>query len=431
MKKFNPVSRLVVYRTNAAAVRQPVGVLAQNYQGVYFQYDADYLATQQSLAPFTLKFDASVQLAPKRPHHGLHGLFADSLPDGWGMLLMDRVFRQSGVLPQQLTAMDRLAYIHDRAMGALSFEPNLADLTPDTQQHLDLFALGQSAQAVFSGQSDQVLGQLAAAGSSGGARPKALIYRCPTQLDLISTQAHPDWQPWLVKFTAAQLPLGHVEGRCEAAYLQMAARAGIDVPVWELIDAASSSQTGQIDQTWLALKRFDRTVGGGRIHMQSACALLDADFRQPSLDYEDLIKAGSLLCRQPAVGAQIFRRAMFNLFACNQDDHSKNWAFLCNDQGQWSPAPHYDVTFSPLPHGEHMTAFAGFGQKPPLKTIQKLAAHANLSWPQAQKVIAEVVDAVQHWQTVAPTVGVSTATIKMIQQTLDRVAAENVVLYRG
>ena len=427
MNALTSVSRLEVYRTNAQAERQLVGVLAQNRQGVYFQYDQHYLVIQQSLAPFTLNFDPSVQLAPKRPHLGLHGLFADSLPDGWGMLLMDRVFRQHGVLPQQLTVMDRLAYIHDRAMGALSFEPHLDDFSLDNDHHLDIFALGASAQALFAGQTDEVLAQLAAAGSSGGARPKALIYRSPDQSDQITTQAKPDWEPWLVKFTSAQLPLGHEEGICEATYLQMATRAGIDVPAWELI---YQPNTPQPNQTWLALKRFDRTAQGGRIHMQSACALLDADFRMPSLDYEDLIKAGSLLCRQPAVGAQIFRRAMFNLFACNQDDHSKNWAFLCSDQGEWSLAPHYDVTFSPLPHGEHMTSFAGFGQNPPLKAIQKLAAHANLSWPQAKIVIAEVVDAIQHWSSIAAQMNVSTTTIRSIGQMLDRTTAANHVLYR-
>lgn len=189
-------------------------------------------------------------------------------------------------------------------MGALSFEPYLGDVSLSTDHYLDIFALGASAQALFAGQADEVLAQLAAAGSSGGASPKALIYRNPDQLDHITTQAQPDWQPWLVKFTSVQLPLGHEEGRCEAAYLQMAAHAGIDVPIWELIHPPQSSQA------WLALRRFDRTAQGGWIHMQSACALLDADFRLPSLDYEDLISAGSLLCRQPAVGAQIFRRAM-------------------------------------------------------------------------------------------------------------------------
>lgn len=421
MSMITPVARLDVYRTNAVGARQLVGVLAQNRQGVYFQYDQAYLATQQSLSPFGLSFDASVQLAPKQPHGGLHGLFADALPDGWGMLLMDRVFRQHGVLPHQLTAMDRLAYIHDRAMGALSFEPHLPEVSLSSDHHLDIFALGASAQALFAGQAEEVLVQLAAAGSSGGARPKALVYRNPEQWTHITTQPKPNWQPWLVKFTSAQLPLGHEEGRCEAAYMQMAAQAGIDVPVWELI------QPPQATQAWLALQRFDRTAQGGRIHMQSACALLDADFRLPSLDYEDLIKAGSLLCRKPAVGAQIFRRAMFNLLACNQDDHSKNWAFLCNDQGEWSLAPHYDVTFSPLPHGEHMMAYAGYGKHPPLKAIQKLAAHANLSWPQAKPVIAEVAEAIGQWAAIAEQLGVSRHTRQMIGQVLDRIAVQ----YRG
>lgn len=62
--------------------------------------------------------------------------------------------------------------------------------------------------------------------------------------------------------------------------------------------------------------------------MHSACGLLNADYRAPSLDYLNLIKASRQLCRSPAAGQLQFRRAVFNLLACNQDDHSKNWAFF-------------------------------------------------------------------------------------------------------
>lgn len=289
---FSPVQKLEVWRTFADGGQVLVGWLAQNRQGVYFQYAADYRARFFSLSPFTLDWSDALQQAPRQPHHGLHGVFAEA---------------------------------------------------------------------------------------------------------------------WLVKFTSAQLALGHEEGLCEAVYLGLAEQAGIDVPDWRLLSAPPSSGATH----WLALKRFDRRNNEdappgrafpGRFHMHSACGLLDADFRAPSLDYEDLIKAGSILCKSPHVGQKLFRRAIFNLFGLNQDDHSKNWAFLQNDQGDWFLAPFYDVTFSPSPFGEHATAFAGHGKQPPLQAIQRLAEAANFaSWEQARKAIEEIVAAVSDSATGAGT----------------------------
>ena len=129
------------------------------------------------------------------------------------------------------------------------------------------------------------------------------------------------------------------------------AKAAELVPVeWTLLDAPAQSGATH----WLAVKRFDwinEGASAGRHHTHSACGLLDADFRTPSLDYVDLIKASRQLCKAPAVGQLQFKRALFNLFGCNQDDHSKNWAFLQDDQAQWQVAPFFDVTFSPHPFG--------------------------------------------------------------------------------
>ena len=108
---MEPIRQLTVWRTFSDGLKVEVGGLAQNRQGVFFQYNEAYLQQYPALSPFTLKADSSVQLAPAQPHAGLHGVFADSLPDGWGLLLMDRVFRQHGMLPAQVTAMDRLAFV--------------------------------------------------------------------------------------------------------------------------------------------------------------------------------------------------------------------------------------------------------------------------------------------------------------------------------
>lgn len=170
--------------------------------------------------------------------------------------------------------------------------------------------------------------------------------------------------------------------------------------------------------------------------MHSVAGLLDADFRTPSLDYEDLIKVSKLLCQSPEVGKLQFARAMFNLFAMNQDDHSKNWAFLQDDFAKengikWQPTPFYDVTFSPNPYGEHATAFGGYGKKPPLKTMQQLAERAGFDdWQQARLVIERIVDATNQFSKIAKDLAVNATMIKLIEQQLNTTRKVNNTLLR-
>ncbi|HHH1842687.1 TPA: type II toxin-antitoxin system HipA family toxin [Yersinia enterocolitica] len=422
MTQFVPIKKLDIFRRLSNNERVLTGVLAQNSQGVYFQYDSDYLLNYPGLSPFNLPFDSELHQAPREPHQGLHGVFTDSLPDGWGSLLMNRVFRQHGILPHQLTAMDRLAYIGSRGMGALEYCPTSDYATQDNSNWIDVVTLGEEAQLLYDGQTETVLAQLANAGSSGGARPKAQIYLQRDNTTLASTIEKSGLEPWLVKFTSASLDLGHEEGLCEAAYLTMAAQAGIDVPQWQLITPPEKSPA----IAWLALRRFDCSPQHGRYHFHSLAGLLDVDFRTPAVDYETLIKASQILCNSPVAGQKQFARAIFNLFSLNQDDHSKNWAFLQQDNGEWQLAPFYDVTFSPTPYGEHSTSFVGYGKNPPLKAIQQLAAQANFeNYAHAQEVIEKVVSAIHNWQNTAMHLNIKAETRKLIAARLNDVYQQN------
>lgn len=417
---FKSVQKLDITRTLTHGEKVSVGVLAQSRQGVFFQYAQDFLQNFANLSPFTLAFDDSVQRAPKSPHGGLHGVFADSLPDGWGLLLQDRVFRQQGILPANITPMDRLAFVGGASLGGLSFSPT-SEYAHYGDKDISLDKLGLNAQQIFDGQTEEVLTELVAAGSPGGARPKAQVYFSEDNTRYCRTRPKKGDEAWLVKFTSKNLALGHEEGLCEAASLTLAEKAGLNPPQWKLLDAAKHSGAAK----WLALKRFDYISNpdgtSGRLHMHSACGLLDADFRVPSLDYEDLIKASRVLCKSPAAGQLQFRRAVFNLLVCNQDDHSKNWAFLQDDSGAWQPAPFYDVTFSPQPFGEHSTSFAGFGKHPPLKAIQKLADAAGFAtWPVARQIIKEIISVVSTFTDIAKDLGVRPTTTALMAEQLKR-----------
>ena len=418
MSVFAPTRRLDVFRRFASGERTLAGQLAQNRHGVFFQYDGDYVRRHPGLSPFALPLDGALRPAPPTPHGGLFGVFADSLPDSWGTRVMDRVLRQHGVLPGQVTGMDRLAYVGDRGMGALEYAPAQVYGSPGAPQ-VALGVLGEEALALFedTGGRGQAAGRaIAAAASSGGARPKAQIWLSGDPRGAVHLRPGNGLTPWLVKFTSSLLPLGHEESLCEAAYLALAVRAGIDVPAWRLLPAPRSSP----GIAWLAQQRFDCQGEHGRYHMHSLCGLLDADFRSPSMDYEDLLKASIVLCRSPAAGQRQFARALFNLFALNQDDHTRNWSFLQDDSGVWQPTPFYDVTFSPTPSREHATAYVGHGAAPPLAAMQRLADEACFaSWSNARAVIERVVDALGAWGEVAAELGVRKRTRTMIGRQLD------------
>ena len=429
MNEFKPIKKLNVNRRLSNGKLIIVGQLAQNKSSIYFQYDQDYLNNYSSLSPFNLKFNHEVLKAPLLPHNRLHGVFADSLPDDWGLLLMDRIFRQNSIQQTQITALDRLAYMGENCMGALSYTPVSSFSQSSINEKIKLEQLGKNAVKLFEGNMDKILPELASIGSPGGARPKAQIYIKKNDVSQMTIYRKEDYQPWLIKFTSQILLLGHQEGLCEAAYLRMTNNCGIEVPNWRLISFNHSDTV----VNWLAMQRYDCCQNinfQGRYHIHSLCGLLDADFRQSSLDYEDSIRASQILCKSPEVGKEFFKRAMFNLFTSNQDDHSKNWEFIQEDNGLWRASPFFDITFSPTPFNEHSSSYGGYGKSPSLKAIQKLANIANFkNWNQAKQVIINIVDEINNWQMIAKNMNISANKNSMITKHLKQTQRDNKHLY--
>lgn len=402
---------LIVKRRLSSGSQEIVGTLAENRKGTFFQYDDHYLATHaSSLAPFNLRYDNRPQQAPNQPHYGLHGVFADSLPDGWGLYLMDRVLRDSGYNPQRVTALERLAFIGDRCLGGLFYEPSLACGKALEQSQLDLKLLGLEAIKEFEGTQSALIEHLMDAGGSGGARPKLTVTQLPD--GSYSTQGGVSGTPLLIKLTSQQFQLGHAESLVEFVYMGMAKLCGIEVPEHKLIDIGNG-------QFWLQQSRFDCTAELGRLHMISASGLLDASFREPSLDYVDLVKATAVLCG-PLEAQKMVRRAMFNFLTVNQDDHAKNFAFLCDDNERWQLSPFYDVVYSPSRHGEHMTAFNGNGKLPSKQAMILMAGHSGLAGEYEVKAIAEqIYEVVRGFSSKAQELDIPKVLVSEIQQDID------------
>lgn len=344
------------------------------------------------------------------------GAFADSLPDGWGLLLMDRFFlRDLGIDRRAITVLDRLAYMGNRAMGALEYRPVLGKAEVDSS--LDLGCLYQAALEVYGGDTEATLDALRLAGGSpAGARPKVVVAlsqdkrRCALSFKTLD-EGH---EHWLVKFRA---PEEHRDtGAIEYACAQMARSAGVDMAESALLNV----QTGSGMERFFAAKRFDRD-GERKIHMMTACGVLYADHRAPSLDYGDLLRAAWAITGHAGEVEKMARLMVFNALAHNHDDHSKNFAYLF-DQGRWVLSPAYDLTFARVRGmaDEHTTAFAGAGL-PTRKALRKVCE--SFSFLKVDHYIEQALEALSGWRGLCRELDIAGQQEAEIQVALDLIRA--------
>ena len=393
------------FGTNAIAL----GRLAIRERAIYFEYEAEFLQSGLNVSPFRLPLKPGLQSFENSLFEGLPGVFNDSLPDGWGRLLFDRSMRAQGIMPEQLSPLDRLAHIGETGMGALVYEPDFSE--DHTSDDVDLDWLAEQSREVLEGAADDVLNALLALnGSSAGARPKALIGydRAQEKLTHGGKPRQGAFEPWLVKF--ANTTDGPDAGAIEFVYAEMARRAGLDVMETKLFPSKHGAG-------YFATKRFDRD-GDKRFHMHTACGLLHSDFRTPSLDYQDLIELTTLLTRDVRETEKMFRLAAFNVLAHNRDDHSKNFSYLMNERGDWSLSPAYDLTFSSGPGGEQSTMVMGEGKAPNIEHLRALGQNADIKKQTVDEIIDQTRAALADWNTLAKEYGVTLGNVRLIGERL-------------
>ena len=363
--------------------RLPVGVLVDQGRDTAFEYDRSFLSSGLSPAPFRLPIASGVRLYDGMGGMGTFGMFEDSLPDGWGRRLVDVAFRKRhGRMP---TVLERLAIVGSRGNGALVYEPE--DRDGDPVETVDLGKMAVSAMDFDAGRAEDVLPSVRrAGGSSGGARPKAFVgfnpktgEVCPESEDLPEGYEH-----WLVKFNT--LAEGDRAGETEYRHYEMAVRAGATMAPCRLIETSAGR--------FFATRRFDRTSGGGRLHLASAAGLLHADFRVPGDEYAILFKLTDALTRDYAAKKELFRRVALNVFGHNRDDHLKNFSYLMDASGRWSLAPFYDFTRAEGPNGWHTLTIAGEGRNPGADDLRRLADEVALDAKDAEEILGTVQEAI-------------------------------------
>lgn len=352
----------------------PLGRLADDGQSLLFEYSPEALAQGLELSPLHLPLGPRAYGNFPAHLHRLPGVIADSLPDGWGLLLMDRLFRPHGV--RHPGPLDRLAFIGDRAMGALRFAP--ASETAISEPDWSLLALAEEARLVLADEASTALRELMLAGGSPqGARPKALV-RYHAATDQISTRPDAPGEPWLVKFPAE----GEPKEVCvvEQVYAELARDCGLEMPDSRWFDLGPNAAA-------FGVARFDRE-GGQRVAVQSLAGLLQVDFRLPgATDYTAFLRATRLLTRDEREVEKAYARAVFNVAFHNRDDHPKNFAWRLGRDRRWVLAPAFDLTFSDGPRGQHHMDVCGEAGAVELHHLLRLAKEAGVSLGRAEEMI--------------------------------------------
>ncbi|MDO4306721.1 MAG: type II toxin-antitoxin system HipA family toxin [Eubacteriales bacterium] len=341
-----------------------------------FKYEKEWIAEGFSISPFSLPLQPKVFIPRIDPFDGIFGVFADSLPDGWGRLLVDRLMIKNHINPHEIGNLNRLAIVGNSGMGALSYRPDFCFDTENLSMDFDEIAMECSKilRTDYSGNLDELF---RLGGSSGGARPKIL-----TEID---------GEEWIVKFPSSDD--GKEIGRQEYEYSLCAKECGIEMEPTKIFPS-------NLCEGYFGTRRFDRRKSSSgeieRIHMISAGAVLETSHRIPNLDYDILMKLTLELTKDYKEIEKLYRLMCFNVFAHNRDDHSKNFTYLYNEKEErWILSPAYDLTYSYSLGGEHATTINGNGSNPGIMDILAVGKSIGMDERRA-KIIAKDIQETVH-----------------------------------
>jgi serine/threonine-protein kinase HipA len=389
-----------------------------------FAYDPDWIRTGVELAPLHMPLRRQPYQFPELPRNtffGLPALLADSLPDAFGNALVDAWMAQQGIARDRITPLDRLAYAADRAMGALEFRPPARDVSEIPPTAVQLADLVLAARLTVHGRLDAdeaahaALQQLIHVGTSaGGARAKAVVAFNPQTSQVRSSYGPHEvgFEDWLIKLdgVSAAAMDGHDDrlgdeapyGRIEYAYALMAGAAGVEMSRCQLL--------AEGPRRHFMTRRFDRGEQGERHHVLSLCAMAHLDFNMTGVhSYDQYLQTVSALGLGPDALQQAYRRMVFNVMAVNRDDHTKNFAFLRRESGDWELAPAFDVTHAYNPRSRwtsrHLMSVNGKFEGIGLTDLHDVGDRNDV--PAFKRCVREVRVAVDGWRDFAAAAEVS------------------------
>lgn len=399
-----------------------------------FEYDKSFLQKGWQLSPILMPIQNGEQFFqfPENRHSstfkGLPGLLADVLPDKYGNALINAWLAKQGRPSNSLNPVETLCFIGKRGMGALEFEP-VQPKSTNLSARVELGHLVDIAEEILTGRKDfsanlstsdeKALFEILKIGSSaGGARAKALIAFNEITGETRSGQAAAPngFEHWLIKFDGVadtQFGASMGYGRVEMAYYQMAIDAGIQMMESRLLE--------ENNRAHFMTKRFDRPNRDEKLHVQTFCALRHLDFNEVHLfSYEELFETMRMLGLSYASAQELFRRMVFNVLAKNCDDHTKNFAFIMDQNGQWDLAPAYDICHAYRPGSEWVSqhALSINGKRKDITRQDLLLVAKNMNIKNPAKIIDNVSSVVSQWKTYANAVQVDELLRDSIDKTL-------------
>ena len=413
-----------------------IGYLHRQDNGLIgFQYDENFIPSGIEVSPLRMPLSDITYSFPTLPEitfSGLPGLLADSLPDKFGNIVIKRYLENQGRTEDSLTTLEKLCYTGQRGMGALEYEPSTNII--DVNDEIDIVALTKLASDILSEREnlnikydDNMIAQLMQGSSSvGGARAKTLIALNPETNVVRSGQisAGKGFEYWLLKFDDIannkdkdKEPDNKEYTRIEYAYYLMAKAAGIKMSECRLF-----KENGRAH---FMTKRFDRKgIKGEKLHMQSLCAIAHMDFNSPRMySYEDAFGVMRQLKLPHIDFVQLYKRMLFNEYAKNYDDHTKNITFLMDKKGVWRLSPAYDMTFSYSKSSTwvnaHQMLINGKADEITTDDFIKVAEKAGIKKAEAEKYIERVRSAISKWTDFATEAGLSLKNAERIEKFFD------------
>lgn len=391
-----------------------------------FAYDQSFAKSGIEIAPLHMPLNDQENVfaftdLPEQTYKRLPAALADSLPDDFGNALIDRYMADKGISPDQISPLDRLAYMGKRAMGALEFKPvhGPRHIKPSAIEMSSLITEARKAvkgTLVGNDETNAALRSIIEVGTSaGGARAKAVIAWNPVTHEIQSGQVDTTegFEHWLLKFDGMgkdkELGISEHYGRIEYAYYLMATHAGINMSESRLLE--------ENNRAHFMTKRFDRAGQHTKHHMQTLCAMSHLDYKKKSTNsYEQLLMTLHALHLDYTSYTEVFRRMIFNVMARNCDDHTKNFSFLLREGSSWELAPAYDVTFAHNPNGawtnQHLMSINGKYKNITANDISEVANRFGVG--EIHQLIDTVKNAVKLWPTFAKQAGLPASEIKRI-----------------
>jgi serine/threonine-protein kinase HipA len=405
---------------------QLVGAVAWQEEEGYasFEFDRSFLKQGLDVAPVIMPLSALSQgsgifnfpALPKETYYGLPGFLADSLPDRFGNRLIDIWLATQGRTPESMNPVERLCYVGNRGMGALEFEPMIrrGKNTPRPLEIDDLVRLAKDALEQKAGltanltkDAGKALQDILLVGTSaGGARAKAIIAWNEETGKVVSGQllAPSGFSLWIIKLDGVTNdmlgdPKGY--GRIEYAYYKMAVDCGINMSESRLLQEGGRAH--------FMTKRFDRIENNQKLHMQTLCGLCHFDYNSPgAYSYEQAFQTMRQL-RLPYTDAeQLYTRMVFNVISRNMDDHTKNIAFLMNQDGTWRLAPAYDLSYAFNPANKWLARHQMTinGKREDVTRDDLLSVGKQMNIKKGREIIELVRSVINRWSYYAADAGI-------------------------